>query len=60
MIFGNCVPQLAFKPVAAGVKGKVDHFAALSFLRGLLLILKDSGYFGLVLVQNMCCKDRQW
>jgi hypothetical protein len=28
----------------------VDHFAALSFLRGLLLILKDSGYSGLVLV----------
>ena len=34
----------------AGVKGDVDHFAALSFLRGLLLILKDSGYSGLVLV----------
>jgi bacteriophage exclusion system BrxC/D-like protein len=34
----------------AGVKGEVDHFAALSFLRGLLLILKDSGYAGLVLV----------
>jgi hypothetical protein len=28
----------------------VDHFAALSFLRGLLLILRDSGYAGLVLV----------
>jgi hypothetical protein len=35
---------------AAGVKGDVDHYAALSFLRGLLLILKDSGYSGLVLV----------
>ena len=34
----------------AGVKGEVDHYAALSFLRGLLLILKDSGYSGLVLV----------
>ncbi len=34
----------------AGIKGNVDHFAALSFLRGLLLILKDSGYSGLVLV----------
>ena len=34
----------------AGVKGDVDHFAALSFLRGLLLILKESGYSGLVLV----------
>ena len=34
----------------AGVKGDVDHFAALRFLRGLLLILKDSGYSGLVLV----------
>lgn len=35
---------------AAGIKGDVDHFAALSFLRGLLLILKDSGFSGLVLV----------
>ncbi len=35
---------------SAGVKGDVDHFAALSFLRGLLLILKDSGFSGLVLV----------
>lgn len=35
---------------AAGVKGDVDHFAAMSFLRGLLLILKDSGFSGLVLV----------
>ena len=34
----------------AGIKGDVDHFAALSFLPGLLLILKDSGYSGLVLV----------
>src|SRR5271170_3198655 len=34
----------------AGIKGDVDHFAALSFLRGLLLILKDTGYSGLVLV----------
>lgn len=34
----------------AGVKGDVDHFAALSFLRGLLLILRDSGFSGLVLV----------
>ncbi len=34
----------------AGIKGDVDHFAALSFLRGLLLILKDSGYSGLILV----------
>src|SRR5436190_2808792 len=34
----------------AGIKGDVDHFATLSFLRGLLLILKDSGYSGLVLV----------
>jgi hypothetical protein len=34
----------------AGIKGDVDHFAALSFLRGLLLILKDSGFSGLVFV----------
>ena len=35
---------------AAGLKGEVDHFAALSFLRGLLTVLRDSGYAGLVLV----------
>ena len=35
---------------AAGIKGDVDHFAALSFLQGLLTVLRDSGYAGLVLV----------
>ncbi|HEY9723781.1 MAG TPA: BREX system ATP-binding protein BrxD, partial [Oscillatoriaceae cyanobacterium] len=35
---------------AAGVKGEVDHFAALGFLQGLLVILRDAGYCGLVLV----------
>ncbi len=35
---------------AAGLKGDVDHFGALSFLRGLLLILRDSGSAGLLLV----------
>ncbi len=35
---------------AAGVKGDIDHFGALSFLQGLLSILRDSGYAGLVLV----------
>jgi hypothetical protein len=35
---------------AAGIKGDVDHFAALNFLRGLLTVLRDSGYGGLVLV----------
>ncbi|MFO0851824.1 MAG: BREX system ATP-binding protein BrxD [Gemmataceae bacterium] len=34
---------------AAGLKGDVDHFAALGFLRGLLAVLRDSGYAGLVL-----------
>jgi hypothetical protein len=34
----------------AGVKGEMNHFAALSFLQGLLLVLRDSGYAGLVLV----------
>jgi hypothetical protein len=36
----------------AGIKGEVDHFAALTFLQGLLLILKDSGHPGLVLVMD--------
>jgi hypothetical protein len=35
---------------AAGIKGDVDHFAALSFLKGLLSVLRDSGFPGLVLV----------
>ena len=34
----------------ANIKGDVDHFAALSFLQGLLAVLKDSGHPGLVLV----------
>ena len=35
---------------AAGIKGDIDHFGAASFLMGLLTILRDSGYAGLVLV----------
>jgi hypothetical protein len=35
---------------AAGVRGVIDHFGALSFLQGLLVALRDSGRSGLVLV----------
>lgn len=35
---------------AAGVKGEVDHDAALSFLAGLLTVLRDAGRSGLVLI----------
>ncbi|MFG2106498.1 BREX system ATP-binding protein BrxD [Micromonospora chersina] len=35
---------------AAGVKGDLDHYGALSFLRGLLTVLRDSGHQGLLLV----------
>ncbi|MFC7548966.1 BREX system ATP-binding protein BrxD [Plantactinospora sp. GCM10030261] len=35
---------------AAGVKGDLDHFGALSFLQGLLTVLSDSGHRGLLLV----------
>lgn len=35
---------------AAGIKGEIDHFGALGFLQGLLLILRDSGFAGMVLV----------
>ena len=35
---------------AAGIKGDLDNFGAAGFLGGLLLILRDSGYAGLVLV----------
>lgn len=34
----------------AGVKGDVDHFTALSFLQGLLVMLKDAGFAGLIVV----------
>jgi hypothetical protein len=35
---------------SAGIKGEVDHFAALGFVQGLLTILRDSGRPGLVVV----------
>lgn len=35
---------------AAGIKGEIDHFGATNFLAGLLTILRDSGYAGLLLV----------
>ena len=34
---------------AAGIKGEIDHAGALSFLQGLLRILRDSGHSGLFL-----------
>jgi len=34
----------------ANIKGDIDHFGALSFLQGVLTILKDSGHPGLLLV----------
>ena len=34
----------------AGVRGDLDHFGAFGFLQGLLTVLRDSGYSGLVLV----------
>lgn len=34
----------------ADLKGDIDHFGALNFLRGLLLLLDDAGYSGMVLV----------
>lgn len=35
---------------SAGVRGELDHFGALGFLQGLLSVLRDSDYAGLVLV----------
>lgn len=35
---------------AAGLRGDIDHFAAFGFLQGLLTVLRDSDYRGLVLV----------
>jgi hypothetical protein len=34
----------------AGIKGEIDHCGAMSFLQGVLTVLRDSGYPGLVLV----------
>ncbi|MGI6418247.1 MAG: BREX system ATP-binding protein BrxD [Thermoguttaceae bacterium] len=34
----------------AGVKGDIDHFGALSFLQGVLIVLRDSGQAGMLLV----------
>jgi hypothetical protein len=34
----------------AGIKGDLDHFTAANFLAGLLTILRDSGFAGLLLV----------
>ncbi|TMS54790.1 BREX system ATP-binding protein BrxD [Mycobacterium sp. DBP42] len=35
---------------AAGVRGDLDHFGALGFLQGLLTVLRDSDYVGIVIV----------
>ncbi|QDU90914.1 hypothetical protein Pla175_43270 [Pirellulimonas nuda] len=35
---------------AAGVKGDIDHFGASASIKGLLTVLRDSGYAGLLLV----------
>ncbi|MCB0907824.1 MAG: BREX system ATP-binding protein BrxD, partial [Nocardioidaceae bacterium] len=35
---------------AAGVRGDLDHFGALGFLQGLLIVLRDAGHPGLLLV----------
>jgi BREX system ATP-binding protein BrxC/D len=35
---------------AAGIRGEIDHYGALSFLQGLLLVLRDSGRAGLLVV----------
>jgi hypothetical protein len=34
----------------AGIKGEIDHFGAANFLSGLLIIMKDCGFRGLVVV----------
>jgi hypothetical protein len=34
----------------AGIKGEIDHFGALNFLQGVLIVLRDSGHPGLLVV----------
>jgi hypothetical protein len=48
-VAGQPTVAAAVKRVA-GIQGAIDHFGATSFLAGLLTILRDSGYAGLVLV----------
>ena len=45
---------------AAGLKGDLDHDAALSFLAGLLTILRDAGYPCLVLVLDEVETMQRW
>jgi hypothetical protein len=35
---------------SAGIRGDLDHFGAMGFLQGLLVVLRDSGHPGLVLM----------
>ncbi len=35
---------------SAGVRGELDHFGAMGFLQGLLVVLRDAGHPGLLLV----------
>ena len=35
---------------SAGIRGELDHFGAMGFLRGLLTVLRDSGHGGLLLI----------
>jgi hypothetical protein len=41
---------MAGPPIQQTRSGEFDHFAALNFFQGLLVMLKDSGHAGLVLV----------
>ena len=44
-------PHIAAAPKrAAGVRGELDHFGAMAFLQGLLVVLRDAGHPGLLLV----------
>ena len=44
-------PQVAASAKrAAGIRGNLDHFGAMGFLQGLLVVLRDAGHPGMVLV----------
>ncbi|WP_344910697.1 BREX system ATP-binding protein BrxD [Yimella lutea] len=44
-------PQVAASAKrAAGIRGDLDHFGAMGFLQGLLVVLRDAGHPGLLLV----------
>jgi hypothetical protein len=50
LMWGVMTVRAAAAKRAAGIKGDLDHFGAMAFLQGLLLVLRDAGHPGLLVV----------